>query len=271
MQKSQRHDATAREDAISMNRVTIGLSYRGPFAAYDRYPNALQIAAQTLGIELDARWLSTNERDVDRELLERVDGVLFTGGCDVAPERYGKPELRGDCLEIQERRDALEWEIARRARERNLPILGVCRGEQLLNVFYGGTLIAHLPNALDHRMPDGEGFAAHALRVAPESALAQATGVETNVNSSHHQAVDELAPPFRAVAWAPDGIVEAYERRDPHGGPFLFAVQWHPEAMDPTAPAAAYPLQAFLKAARHGERSGAPEARNGVESSTTRV
>ena len=231
-----------------MNRVTIGISYRGPHAAYDRYPRALQNAAATLGIEVDAQWLSEKDRDLDRELLERVDGVVLTGGCDVAPERYGKPELRAACFEIDERRDAIEWVVARRAQERELPTLGVCRGMQLLNVYYGGTLIAHLPNVLDHRMPNGDGFAGHALRVEPGSELAAVTGEATEVNSSHHQAVDELAASFRAVAWAPDGIVEAYERRDAQGAPFLFAVQWHPEAMDPEQPAAAYPLQAFLKA-----------------------
>jgi putative glutamine amidotransferase len=238
-----------------MHRITIGLSYRGPFAAYDRYPIALQNEGKALDIDVDARWLSMKDGQLDRELLERVDGVVFTGGCDVEPERYGKPELRDACFEIQEQRDEFEWEIARRADERKLPMLGVCRGMQLLNVFYGGTLIAHLPNTLDHRMPNGDGFAAHALRVAPGTALAAAAGEATNVNSSHHQAVDELAASFHAIAWAPDGIVEAYERRPNTAAdagtaaePFLFAVQWHPEAMPPDAPPAAYPLQAFLQA-----------------------
>ncbi len=235
-----------------MHRVLIGLSYRGPHAAYDRYPAALQNAAHALGIEIAAEWLSEKDRDLDRDLLERVEGVVFTGGPDVAPERYGKPELRSECFEIDERRDAMEWEIAQRARDRELPVLGVCRGMQLLNVVYGGTLIAHLPNTLDHRMPNGDGFAAHALRVAPGTALATATGEAPNVNSSHHQAVDQVAESFRAIAWAPDGNVEAYERRPSAVGaaaePFLFAVQWHPEAMDPAAAASAYPLQAFLKA-----------------------
>lgn len=249
-----------------MHRITIGLSYRGPFTAYDRYPLALRNAANALGIEVDAQWLSTQDGELDRDLLERVDGVVFTGGCDVDPERYGKPELRDACFEIQEQRDEFEWEIARRADERKLPLLGICRGEQLLNVFYGGTLIAHLPNTLDHRMPNGDGFAAHALRVAPGTALAAAAGEATEVNSSHHQAVDRLAESFHAVAWAPDGIVEAYERRpaagaDPNAAePFLFAVQWHPEAMPPEAPAATYPLQAFLKAVVSAAKSASPVA-----------
>lgn len=249
-----------------MQRVVIGLSYRGPFTAYDRYPVALEKAARALGIEIETLWLSMKDGVVDRDALERVDGIVFTGGPDVAPERFGMPELRAECYEIQERRDELEWEIAERARDREVPLLGVCRGMQLLNVFYGGTLIAHLHNVLDHRMPNGDGFAAHGLRVAPGTALAAAAGETTNVNSSHHQAVDRLAESFHAVAWAPDGIVEAYERRPAAGSdePFLFAVQWHPEAMDPTAPPAAYPLQAFLKATATARTAMASEAHAGM-------
>jgi gamma-glutamyl-gamma-aminobutyrate hydrolase PuuD len=157
----------------------------------------------------------------------RIDGLLLSGGGDVDPARYGdsaSPATRG----VDGVRDGVEVELLRGALARDLPVLAICRGAQLLNVALGGTLHQHLPDVtgVDHLHPEPRSFLAHRVKVEAGSILRQVVGVDQfEVNSMHHQAVDALAPGLRVGARAPDGIVEAVEDPDRR----LLGVQWHPE------------------------------------------
>lgn len=161
-------------------------------------------------------------------LLSRLDGLILTGGWDLDPETYGQEHHPTTRLS-HPRRLAGDRLLAEVALAGMLPILGICLGCQLINVSLGGDLVQDIPSqwqgAVSHR-PRGT---FHALRVAPQSRLAGIVGQEQiEVNSSHHQALNWLGEGLQAVAWAPDGIIEAAEGE---GERFLLAVQWHPEQL----------------------------------------
>jgi putative glutamine amidotransferase len=161
------------------------------------------------------------------EVLDRIDALVLQGGGDVHPDHYGG-EVHPETNTLDRRRDEFELELLRHARERAMPVLGICRGIQLVNVAYGGTLVQHLPEVteLDHEQLDVWDAVAHRVEIAPGSRLARVMGTtELDVNSVHHQAVDRLGAGLRAVAWADDGVVEAIE----HESDRVLAVQWHPE------------------------------------------
>jgi putative glutamine amidotransferase len=167
------------------------------------------------------------------EALDRCDGVLLTGGEDVDPAHYGEdqhPTTKPDPA-----RDEYEMVLARLALERNVPLLGICRGAQLLNVAAGGTLIQDLPSQrpgpVPHAVRQTPDTLAHDVTIQPETCLAmllhgEAPDGRVTVNSRHHQAVNAVAPGFVVSATAPDGVVEAIEKPS---APFCVAVQWHPE------------------------------------------
>lgn len=161
----------------------------------------------------------------------RLDGILFSGGGDISLEHFdGSPHPR--ISEVDPRRDALELALARRLAEEGKPFLGICRGCQLVNVAFGGTLFTHiydqLPGALDHAYPGNmRTVLAHPVRLEPGGRLAHIVQTEQlMVNSLHHQGLKNLSPDLRPLAWAPDGLVEAIELSH---HPFGLAVQWHPE------------------------------------------
>jgi putative glutamine amidotransferase len=158
-------------------------------------------------------------------VLDKVDGLVVTGGAfDIDPRHYGQPiRTRHDGLD--EARTATELAVARAALERGLPYLGICGGMQLMAVALGGSLIQDIlterPGSLDHEQPGDPVLPSHPIRVEPglEGLLGEA------VNSTHHQAIAELGR-LKAVAWAPDGIIEAVTLPE---HPFAVGVQWHPE------------------------------------------
>jgi putative glutamine amidotransferase len=165
-------------------------------------------------------------------LLERLDGVLLSGGGDVDPVLYGKkphPRLG----RVDRRRDDFELALARAALERDLPILAICRGQQLLNVATGGTLLQDIPSDLvgasEHDAPGGRRRRSHVVELLPHTRLRAILGRDTvAVNSFHHQAVDRLGRGLAAAGRCPeDGVVEALEAGDRR---FVVAVQWHPES-----------------------------------------
>ena len=160
----------------------------------------------------------------------RLDGVLLTGGGDIDPGLYGaQPDPATS--RVSQARDASELEVLGAATAAGKPVLGVCRGMQLVNVARGGTLCQHLQNDAGHTPAPGT-FGSHPVRVAPGSRLAGilgANGTGVDVPTAHHQAIDRLGDGLVASAWAEDGVVEAVERTDACG-PFFVAVQWHPEA-----------------------------------------
>jgi gamma-glutamyl-gamma-aminobutyrate hydrolase PuuD len=161
------------------------------------------------------------------ELAGRIDGLLLTGGVDVDPARYGA----GRQVETQppeSDRDAAELALTEAAGERDVPVLAICRGMQILNVSRGGTLVQHLPGHLiGHHLSDGDGDMLHEVSIAEGTRLAGILGhTRATIPSRHHQAVEGLGRGLLASAWAGDGVLEGVE--DPQA-PFLVGVQWHPE------------------------------------------
>jgi putative glutamine amidotransferase len=175
------------------------------------------------------------DRDPLPDALDACDGLLLTGGPDVDPAAYGQAE-RHPTVELDPLRDAYELALARQALARDLPVLAICRGAQVLNVAAGGTLVQDLPSARPTSVPHAVNEPAHAIahdvRVVPGTGLARllapglAGGEALAVNSRHHQSVDEPAPGFIVSAAAGDGTVEAIERPEAR---FCVGVQWHPE------------------------------------------
>jgi len=160
--------------------------------------------------------------------LAAVRGLVLTGGEDVAPARYGAaphPRL-GDVDPV---RDAAELALIAAARARGLPILAICRGIQILNVALGGTLYQDLDSERPGPVPHNDETGRHPVHVEAGSLLERALGARSaSVNSRHHQAIRDLAPGLKAVAWADDGIIEGAEPSDAKE-PWMVAVQWHPE------------------------------------------
>lgn len=166
------------------------------------------------------------------EVLSHLHGLLLSGGVDVDPSYYGEDPLPG-LGRITPERDAFELALTRRALEAGVPVLGICRGVQVLNVAAGGTLYQDLASqrerVLKHSQEAPRWHESHTVRVEPGSRLAAILGVtEARVNSFHHQAVREVPSGLRAVAWAPDGVIEAVEAPDHR---FVMGLQWHPEEM----------------------------------------
>ncbi len=197
------------------------------------------------------RWLRTVDPDVDVvdlhtcatpgeavALMKECSGLLLTGGPDVNPARYGQSEKAASCEPPDEHRDALELALIEAATEANMPVLGICRGAQILNVAFGGTLIADIPTVvgteIEHRQVDGVD-SHHAVHAEPGSLIKRiCRTLDGTINSAHHQSVERLATIFAPSATSPDGVIEAFEWGDAAmgGKPFLLAVQWHPERME---------------------------------------
>jgi gamma-glutamyl-gamma-aminobutyrate hydrolase PuuD len=165
--------------------------------------------------------------DAIEETLDALDGILFSGGEDLDPRSYGAephPETRG----VHERRDGAELALLRSALERDMPVLAICRGSQVLNVALGGDLVQHLPDVVGdekHKHTPGV-FADHDVTVREGTRLAAVLGDRAPVKSHHHQGFGRLGEGLREAAWAEDGTVEALE--DPTRR-FALGVLWHPE------------------------------------------
>jgi putative glutamine amidotransferase len=207
--------------------ITIGTS---PERAYvnSTYLNAIQHAGGVpvvLPPQLSASSLA--------RLARGLDGLLLTGGGDVDPAAFGEtphPTL----YDVAPLRDTLETGAVRIALERQLPILAICRGIQLLNVALGGTLFQHVGDEpgteLRHSQTEPRDQPSHKVKVKPTSRLAATLGTdELEVNSMHHQAVKALGAGLEAVAWTPDQLVEGVEMTEPSR--FVLGVQWHPEEL----------------------------------------
>jgi putative glutamine amidotransferase len=194
----------------------------GGFAVPDDYVAALDRAGGRAAL------LTGPIKEDASELLGRFDGVLLVGGGDVAPERYGTDRHHPDLYGVDPDRDDIELELTLAADAMGMPTLAVCRGAQVMNVAFGGSLHQHLPELPEfdqHRLPAKVGFV-HEVKVAESSRLAQAIGAATlRCHSAHHQGLDRLGEGLTAVGWAEDGLVEAVER--PEG--WMVGVQWHPE------------------------------------------
>jgi putative glutamine amidotransferase len=181
--------------------------------------------------------------EVLKAILRRLDGIVFPGGPDVDPAEYGAsphPET-----EVNAGLDAVELPAACWAVRADIPVLGICRGQQLINVALGGSLVQHIE---EHVQAASRDALSHDLRVEPGSSLADLLGdTHVRVNSLHHQAVDRLGAGLRPVAWSPDGVVEGLESGD---HPWLVCVQFHPEDLVDTHAPSQRLLEAFVAACR---------------------
>ena len=204
--------------------------------------------------------------------FELLSGLLLCGGADIHPRCWDEREALHPSAVPDEARDAFEVPLIRKAWEAGLPILGICRGEQILNVALGGSLFQDIPSQFRCE-PDRHRFGSaetpdlrHAVHLDPLSRLAELIGCpEIRVNSRHHQAVKRVAPGFKAVGWHRDTahpetgpLIEAIETEDPHR--WVFAVQWHPEGLvgieDENGLAARRLFEAFVRASwRPGDPS----------------
>lgn len=183
------------------------------------------------------------------EALDAVHGIILPGGGDVDPAHYGGGHHEAN-YDISQERDRFELTLARSAlNRRDLPVLCICRGMQLLNVAMGGDLIAHIPDHFGedvlHRHPERQPIS-HPVRIEPESRVARVLGTsDLEVQSFHHQAVGRLGCGLRAVAWSTDGVIEAVEA-DEHA--FVVGLQWHPELEALSDPR---PMRLFEALVRH--------------------
>ena len=201
-----------------------GYSNQPWFALRENYSQAV-VGAGGLPI------LLPHEPDSAEAYLERLDGLILTGGdFDVDPACFGA-ETRHPTVKTKDRRTAFEFAVTRGALERDLPVLGICGGQQLLHVVLGGTLIQHIadevPGALNHEQPNPRTEPGHSVRVMPDTLLYRITGAdELAVNSAHHQAAKDVPAGVVVNARAPDGIIEGIEAPSRR---FCLGVQWHPE------------------------------------------
>ncbi len=211
--------------------MTIGFSKASEEGKYQLYVKWLR------SVDPAFEYLNFYGMDVPDALtaLEKCSGFVLTGGVDVHPSYYGRSAEANRC-ELDPSRDTLEFALIERALLMKLPVLAICRGEQILNVSQGGSLIVDIP--ADHgknviHSSDTDQLAYHSVTVDVTSNLCKITGKTSfDIVSVHHQAVKNLAPCFRATAFSEDGIIEAFEWSDPEGKGYVNAVQWHPEKGD---------------------------------------
>jgi gamma-glutamyl-gamma-aminobutyrate hydrolase PuuD len=165
-----------------------------------------------------------------RRAVDGIDGLLLTGGADVEPGRY-EAEAQATTQAARPDRDDWETDLLAEALARDLPVLAICRGLQVLNVAAGGTLHQHVPDLVGHtgHQPAPAVLGTTAVRLAPGSLAGAILGAEVKVPCYHHQAVDRLGTGVEAVGWADDGVVEAVVLQDRR---FVLGVQWHPEDGD---------------------------------------
>lgn len=191
-------------------------------------------------------------------LLDRIDGLVLTGGGDVAPDAYGGTRIEA-MYGIDEERDTFEFALTLGARERRMPVLAICRGLQVVNVALGGTLIEDIPsfNGSSHHAVRGEGVFSPHQQVTLEEGSLMARVVDSThlrVNSIHHQAIRDVALGLRVVGRSADGIIEAVQSED-DGWPLL-AVQWHPEYLGDAGDGASRALFSALASAAGGDPAG---------------
>lgn len=216
--------------------IKIAVSKAVPEKSYINYINWLKTADSTV-ICLDMYHL---EIDSALKLLEQCDGLLLTGGTDIYPGRYGKENDTSRCWKTDFKRDSIEVTLIKAALEQKKPILGICRGLQLMNVYLGGSLYIDLPTDLDtivKHQCENKYECYHDITISEKSLLFEINGQKTGiVNSNHHQGIEQLAEPLIGIANTNDGLIESIQWKNINDKPFLLGVQWHPERMDFNSP-----------------------------------
>lgn len=232
-------------------------------------PKSLKIGLSkgigSTGYEAYCKWLNSADYDVEcinlynipyeeaKLLLKECSGLVLTGGPDVHPGRYGLPHDTSRC-DIDLKRDTLEFMLIEEAQKLGMPIFAICRGEQIFNVAFGGSLFVDIPEdvglKVQHRCVNPD-TCFHQITISDGTLLQSISGVDNGlVNSNHHQAVNILAKEFIATAFTEDGLIEAYEYKDKSSKPFFIAVQWHPERLTKGHPLSEPLLKRFLQECR---------------------
>lgn len=235
----EQNDSEMKEAEFSEKR-SILISKRYADGSYEKWIGALAPNFEMI----EAYGMASDKLE---EALKNCHGILLSGGNDVSPEKYGMTDEMGLCGEMDPYRDSLEIYLVNYALEHDIPLLGVCRGMQLMNVALGGTLTMDLPKQKGttiHQIEEGD--ATHEIAFVQDdyNPFKWANGM---VNSNHHQAIDRLAKPLVITAYAPDGVPEAVVILDTVDYTFFLGVQWHPERMDPAHPLSSGPAREFIK------------------------
>ncbi|CAF0861057.1 unnamed protein product [Adineta ricciae] len=228
---------------LIMNSIRIGITDCARYSNYERW--FLDAPVKVDIIRLSYRLNNLND-------IEQCQGVVLSGGEDVDPRRYKRPDLLGrvEFTDIDEKRDDFEMEVIHRSLQLKLPILSICRGMQLFNVYHGGTLVYDIPTVTKisgHAKVQGIDQR-HEIIVREKTLLKEITGcIKGAVNSSHHQCVEKLGAELTVAAIAEEPIIEAIQWKNAKENPFYLGVQWHPERMvDQTSPFSFNIRQAFL-------------------------
>lgn len=223
-------------------KVVIGITDCSKFSNYEKW----------ITDEPNTEVIKLSQETHNVQDFGKCDGIILSGGDDVHPRFYNKLEYLQYCHEIDERRDEFEWKVLEFTQEKMIPVLGICRGLQIANVFFGGTLIPDIPSfgKFNHsKFPEKD--RRHAVQVDPYSELKKIVGeAQGEVNSAHHQSVEMVGKGLIANSISPDGIVEGMELAEKDNKPYLMLVQWHPERMvDQKNPFAKNIKDSFLDAA----------------------
>jgi putative glutamine amidotransferase len=227
--------------------LKIAISKGVPEKDYENYLKWLKYADSTI-LFYDMYHL---ELDSALKLFETCDGLLLTGGTDVYPGRFGKENDTARILTPDFKRDTLEFALLSKAIEKRMPVQGVCRGLQLINVHFGGSLIIDIPEDLNtiikHQFSDTYNCP-HEVTITSGSLLNEISGTQTGItNSNHHQGIEVLGSELQGMATTNDGLIEAIGVKDDGNYGYLFAVQWHPERMDYTNPLSGSIAKRFIK------------------------
>lgn len=226
--------------------LTPGLNHEETYLSVrdDFFQALLCLGARPVLLPLDGG------EDVLQDYVHSLDGFLFTGGGDVDPQYFGQP-CRPWSGAISPRRDAMEMTLCRLLLSTAKPVLGVCRGFQVMNIALGGDIYQDIPkefateNPIAHRQTQGEHYPSHAVTLAPGSRLGDILGPAARVNSLHHQGIRRMGEGFLPTAHSEDGLCEGAELA---GERFFVGVQWHPERLWRTDPGQMALLEAFVAA-----------------------
>ncbi len=229
---------------------TIAISKGLPLKYYGAYSEWL------IQSDSEVSWVDLYSTTYDSAMMILTDshGLLLSGGADIYPGRYGEEDEIDRCGWIDYKRDTLEFALIEKAISLGIPILGICRGEQILNVYHGGSLYIDIPTDLgtsvEHRI-SGTYECFHEIDIEENSLLYEMTkSLNGVVNSNHHQGIKLLGTGLRFIARTKDGLPESIQYKEQGGVPFMLGVQWHPEQLSSNSPFSVNIANRFILEAR---------------------